>query len=177
MDTETRRTETMDERMIPAGRLRERYSLGNALIRHAALVDVPAISAIERESFVDPWNAEIFFDALSYFPGTFFVAVTGGEVVGFIAGGFEDTGEQVYGHICNLAVRKDFRHQGVGKHLVARLEQQFIVGFASGVQLEVRLSNAPAQQFYRKLGYKDVFRIAEYYSNGEDAIVMMKWFR
>ncbi|MGB4196055.1 MAG: ribosomal-protein-alanine N-acetyltransferase, partial [Methanoculleus sp.] len=34
-----------------------------------------------------------------------------------------------------------------------------------------------AQEFYRRLGYREVFQVASYYSNGEDALVMMKWFR
>jgi len=41
----------------------------------------------------------------------------------------------------------------------------------------VRLSNYAAQQFYRKIGYREVFHIDRYYANGEDAVVMMKWFR
>ena len=48
---------------------------------------------------------------------------------------------------------------------------------ATGVQLEVRASNTRAQRFYRRLGYKEVFEIDGYYSDGEDALVMMKWFR
>jgi ribosomal-protein-alanine N-acetyltransferase len=52
-----------------------------------------------------------------------------------------------------------------------------MVELATAVQLEVRVSNANAQQFYRRLGYRDVFQIDDYYSNGENALVMMKWFR
>jgi ribosomal-protein-alanine N-acetyltransferase len=61
--------------------------------------------------------------------------------------------------------------------LVRREEQQFAIELAAGVQLEVRVSNTAAQQFYRKVGYRDVFVIDRYYANGEDAVVMMKWFR
>jgi ribosomal-protein-alanine N-acetyltransferase len=61
--------------------------------------------------------------------------------------------------------------------LVNRIEHQFALEMAGGVQLEVRASNTVAQKFYRRIGYRDVFRLAHYYSNGEDAVVMMKWFR
>jgi ribosomal-protein-alanine N-acetyltransferase len=61
--------------------------------------------------------------------------------------------------------------------LVRREEQQFALYLATGVQLEVRVSNKRAQSFYRSLGYQEVLRIDQYYANGEDAIVMMKWFR
>ena len=162
--------------MIPQERSRNRQEPGGIAIRHAVLSDVPAIAAIERESFVDPWDANTFAETLSWFPDTFFVALEGTELAGFAVGGFEDTGENVYGHICNLAVRQAGQHRGIGRQLVARLERQFLIGLASAATLEVRVRNIPAQKFYRKLGYHEVFRIAEYYANREDAIVMMKWF-
>lgn len=145
-------------------------------LRKATAADIPAIVAIEHESFVDPWNEEIFLQALECWAEIFSVAVVNGEVAGFIVGGIEDTGEAVYGHICNFAVAAAFRHRGIGMALVRSAEQQFAVSLAEGVQLEVRVSNTTAQRFYRKRGYQPVFTVAGYYSNGEDAIVMMKWF-
>jgi ribosomal-protein-alanine N-acetyltransferase len=146
-------------------------------VRRARHGDIDAIVDIEAESFPDPWSAEVFTEILAYFPATFYVATAGERVVGFIAGGLEDTGEEVYGHICNLAVTRAYRKRGIGRILVQREEHQFAVELASGVQLEVRVSNQAAQQFYRSLGYREVFQIAGYYANGEDATVMMKWFR
>jgi ribosomal-protein-alanine N-acetyltransferase len=61
--------------------------------------------------------------------------------------------------------------------LLRRLEHQFALELATGIQLEVRVSNTRAQRFYRKQGYKEVFEISGYYADGEDALVMMKWFR
>jgi len=98
-------------------------------------------------------------------------------VAGFLAGAVEDTGEQVIGHICNFAVSPGFRKRGIGRQLVARVEQQFLIAGASAVQLEVRASNREAQAFYRRCGYREVFQIPGYYANGEDAHVMMRWFR
>ncbi len=69
------------------------------------------------------------------------------------------------------------QRRGIGRQLVLRLEHQFALESASGSQLEVRESNAPAQRFYRRLGYENVFQVGGYYANGEDALVMMKWFR
>jgi [ribosomal protein S18]-alanine N-acetyltransferase len=146
-------------------------------IRRVRITDVDAIAAIEAESFPDPWGGDIFSESVACFPTTFFVASSGNQVAGFVVGGLEDTGEEVYGHICNIAVSKAFRKTGLGMRLVRRIEHQFALESASGVQLEVRVSNQQAQRFYQKLGYQDVFRIVQYYANGEDALVMMKWFR
>ena len=146
-------------------------------VRRAKPGDVPAITAIERETFPDPWGEGVFLETINYFPSTFFVAASDGEVIGFLVGGLEDTGELVYGHICNLAVTPRFQQHGIGRTLLRRAEHQFIVETASGVQLEVRVSNIAAQKFYQRNGYREVFSIPRYYANGEDAIVMMKWFR
>jgi [ribosomal protein S18]-alanine N-acetyltransferase len=146
-------------------------------IRRAVASDIPAITAIENESFVDPWDQSVFLEALNYYPSTCFVAVCDGAVAGFIVGALEDTGENIYGHLCNLGVNPRFRRRGMGKLLVRRAEHQFALELASGVQLEVRVSNTAAQQFYRRLGYREVFGIEHYYSNSEEALVMMKWFR
>lgn len=139
--------------------------------------DLPGVAAIERVSFPDPWDESTLAWVLEYCGDFFFVASAGSAVAGFLAGACEDTGEQVYGHICNFAVAPGFRKLGVGRQLVARVEQQFLVDGASAVQLEVRASNLAAQAFYRRCGYSDVFTIPGYYANGEDARMMMRWFR
>lgn len=147
------------------------------LIRRAVPADIAAIVTIEQESFIDPWEHAVFLEALTFFPSTYFVAVCDGAVVGFIVGGLEDTGENIYGHLCNFGVNPRYRRRGIGRLLVNRLEHQFALELATGVQLEVRVSNTAAQRFYRRLGYRNVFGIEHYYANGEDALVMMKWFR
>lgn len=146
-------------------------------IRRVMPTDIRAIVDIEAASFVDPWEQTVFLEALTYYPTTYFVATCDGLIAGFIVGALEDTGENIYGHICNLAVDPRFRHRGIGKMLVTRAEHQFALELATGVQLEVRVGNTAAQKFYRKMRYNPVFGIDQYYANGEDAIVMMKWFR
>jgi ribosomal-protein-alanine N-acetyltransferase len=146
-------------------------------IRRASGMDIPAIVAIENESFIDPWDPSVFLEALTYYPSTYFVAVCNGAVAGFIVGGLEDTGENIYGHLCNIGVSPQYRRRGLGKLLVRRVEHQFALELATGVQLEVRVSNTVAQRFYQLMGYRPVFGIDQYYANGEDALVMMKWFR
>jgi ribosomal-protein-alanine N-acetyltransferase len=148
-----------------------------AQIRRATPLDIPSIVAVEKELFIDPWEQAVFLEALTYYPTTYYVAVRDGRVVGFVVGGLEDTGENLYGHLCNLGVTAPYQYRGIGKLLVNRIEHQFALQLAGGVQLEVRSSNTKAQNFYRDIGYRDVFQLAKYYSNGEDAVVMMKWFR
>ena len=146
-------------------------------IRRAVASDIEAIVMIENDSFPDPWDPPVFYEALSCYPATTFVAVCDGQIAGFVIGGLEDTGENIYGHLCNLGVSPAYRRKGIGKLLVRRLEYQSALELATAVQLEVRVSNTGAQRFYHRLGYRNVFGIESYYANGEDAFVMMKWFR
>lgn len=149
---------------------------GDIQIRRAKKADICQIATIENELFKDPWDESAFVDALFYYSGTFFVAEAGTKIAGFITAGIEDTGEAVYGHIMNIAVIPEYRNQGVGGSLLQRIEYECLVLGAEGVQLEVRPSNKEAQRFYRKMGYSQVFVIGGYYSDGEDAILMLKLF-
>lgn len=147
------------------------------MIRRARTTDISRIEEIETGSFQDPWDPGLVAEVLAHNPRTCFVAVEQGRVVGYITGGIEETSEAVYGHILNLAVQHEYRRLGVGTALVHRIEHEFLLIGAGAVQLEVRVSNSPAQSFYARLGYTDVFCLAGYYQDGEDGLVMMRWFR
>jgi ribosomal-protein-alanine N-acetyltransferase len=148
----------------------------NVHIRKARPEDIEEIASIERASFPDPWEEGTLAESLRFYPRTFFVAENRSHIAGFVAAGLEDTGEEIYGHIMNLAVDPSSRSCGIGGMLVHRVELECMLLGASGIQLEVRESNERARRFYDHLGYEQVFVLADYYANGEDAIVMMKWF-
>ena len=57
-----------------------------------------------------------------------------------------------------------------------RIEFECLVLGAEAMQLEVRVSNDGAQRFYQRYGYAQVFLVDGYYPNGEDAVLMMRWF-
>ncbi len=146
------------------------------LISRAARADIPGIVELERKLFPDPWDEQAFLDVLFYYSNTFFTLKGGEKVVGFVTAGIEDTSEAVYGHVMNLAVVPELRKRGLGGRLMQRIEYEFLVCGAEGSQLEVRVSNDDAISFYKKLGYSQVMVIGGYYNNGEDAVLMMKWF-
>lgn len=159
-------------RSIPDGAMKA----NDVHIRKARPEDLEEIASIERASFPDPWEEETLADSLRFYPRTFFVAENEFHIAGFVAAGMEDTGEEIYGHILNLAVDPSYRSRGIGQLLVRRVELECLLLGASGIQLEVRTSNERARRFYEQIGYGQVFVLADYYANGEDAIVMMKWF-
>ena len=143
-------------------------------IRRARPADIPEIMAIERECFVEPWEEEVFVQTMEWTPFFFFVGMADGKIQGFVVGCMENAGTAVYGHVSNLGVTAACRGKGLGSLLVHRLERQFVLEGAEGALLEVRVSNTAGQEFYRRLGYREAFLLSGYYSNGEDALVMMR---
>ena len=57
------------------------------------------------------------------------------------------------------------------------VEKGFIERGVQTVRLEVRTSNAAAQNLYFELGYKIVRRMPRYYTSGDDGYLMVKNFQ
>ena len=81
------------------------------------------------------------------------------------------------GYITNIAVRLEYRRQGVASQLL-----DVFTRFAQGnhmafLTLEVRDTNAAARALYAKHGYEEVGRRKNYYDHPkEDAIIMTRFF-
>jgi ribosomal-protein-alanine N-acetyltransferase len=76
-------------------------------------------------------------------------------------------------HVTTIASHPDVRGKGVGEFLLVALIHRGIEVGARWMTLEVRASNAVAQNLYRKYTFKEMGVRRRYYSdNGEDALVM-----
>ena len=76
-------------------------------------------------------------------------------------------------HITTIASHPEVRGQGVGEFLLVALIHRAMAIGARWMTLEVRASNAVAQNLYRKYTFKEMGVRRRYYSdNGEDALVM-----
>ena len=76
-------------------------------------------------------------------------------------------------HIIAIAVREPYRGQGIGAGLLLSAIDMAVKLQTRMVTLEVRASNAHAQQMYHKFGFTVVGERPRYYSdNQEDAILM-----
>ena len=75
-------------------------------------------------------------------------------------------------HLDLLAVRPDRRRRGLGRALVAWLEEPALVAGITAVFLEVRESNRGGRAFYERLGFRTLGRLARYYQGREAALRM-----
>lgn len=124
---------------------------------------------IDKEVF-NPRNPS--FDMFVYltYCNDLFVADIGNKVVGYVVTMDVD---KVTGKIVSIAVRKEFRRRGIGETLLRRAIERLKAKGKNKIALEVRTSNKPAQELYKKLGFKIVETIPSYYSDGEDAYYMV----
>lgn len=127
------------------------------------------IAEIEKECFSSPWTVPMLEEELNNLCASFIVAQgEDGAVLGY-AGLHVAVDE---GYIDNIAVREDYRRQGVGQALLGAF-MRFGQEKLAFLTLEVRPSNEPAIQFYMKHGFVQVGRRKNYYTAPrEDAILM-----
>ena len=76
--------------------------------------------------------------------------------------------------VCQLAVKKEYQNKGVASRL---LEESFKILKDNDVlfyTLEVREHNDKAISLYKKMGFEFVVLKPKYYTNGDNAIYMMR---
>jgi ribosomal-protein-alanine N-acetyltransferase len=131
--------------------------------------DIENVIAIERASFQFPWSTRFFLDELQVDCARSILAEVEGRIVGYVL--FWFLPEEVDIH--NIAVHPDFRRQGIGRLLLEQVVDAARRQERLRVTLDVRFSNAPAQNLYRSFGFVIRGLRKGYYSdNGEDALVM-----
>jgi ribosomal-protein-alanine N-acetyltransferase len=130
------------------------------------------IVRIEEASFLVPWKREFFESEVAepYRYARVLVAESGNPRVGgylFAVSLYEEF------HINKIATDPRLRNRGYGRLLLEdALARARAVG-ATAVTLEVRVSNAPAREFYASYGFREAYRRKGYYQDGEDAFAMV----
>lgn len=133
--------------------------------------DLDRLMVIENESFSLPWTRQSYEKELKNQWADYLVCDWGGELAAFC--GMWTVFEEA--HITNLAVAKEYRGRGLGRIMMLEQEKLARSKRANRILLEVRPSNAPALDMYKKLGYIPISVRREYYEdNREDALVMIK---
>ena len=131
--------------------------------------DIPAVAAIERRVFADPWSEGFFRSELQQPMVYARIAEQEGRIAGYLVA-WLGAGA---GHLGNLAVIPEARRRGVARALVADLLARAGALGATAVTLEVRVSNFAAQALYRAHGFRLAGLRSRYYrETGEDALIM-----
>jgi ribosomal-protein-alanine N-acetyltransferase len=151
----------------------------NYQLRRFKPSDLEWVIRINRESLPENYSTLFFMNLFRRFPETFIVAETNGEIVGYImcrietgVPSFKILGITRKGHVISIAVLSEHQKKGVGFALVQEAMQAMVKYKAKECYLEVRTSNLPAIELYKKLGFEITRTIRDYYADGEDAFLM-----
>ena len=130
------------------------------------------VAELERICFSAPWSRNMLAEELDNALSAFLVALDdSGKVAGY-------AGLQVVldeGTILNVAVRPEYRRQGIAGKLLDVFLNFAQANRLSFLTLEVRASNYGAIALYGGLGFRSVGRRRNYYEHPrEDALIMTK---
>ena len=129
-----------------------------------------SVLRIESSVYPRPWSLGLFNSELSMKGSrSYRVAKVGSTVVGY-GGLMHVAGE---GHVTTLAVDPSWHRCQIGTRLLLALAQTARGWGCTGLTLEVRMGNAPAQELYRRFGFVPAGIRKNYYvETNEDAIIM-----
>jgi ribosomal-protein-alanine N-acetyltransferase len=150
---------------------------GAFTIRRFRMEDLDQVMYINRVCLPENYSTYFFMDLYTNYPETFIVAEEDSRIVGYvmcrIETGFSGLGLMKRGHVVSIAVLPEYRGRGIGEALLKEALQAMLNHY--GVKecyLEVRVSNMPAINLYKKLGFKIDRVIRRYYADGENAYLM-----
>lgn len=139
--------------------------------RKASVKDIDDLYEIEAKHFSHPWTKEQFlYEITENEFSTILVAEDEDKIVGFLVYWILFDNAQ----ICNICVRDEYRKKGIASDLFDIAETAFQMHECFSITLEVRVSNEPAINLYKKRGFSTVCVKKGYYKDGEDAYYMMK---
>jgi ribosomal-protein-alanine N-acetyltransferase len=129
-----------------------------------------SVLRIEQQVYPRPWTMSLFLSELALrSTRVYYVARVGREVVGYA--GLMMTLDE--GHVTTIAVDPVRHREKIGTRLLLALARDAIARGATSLTLEVRMSNTPAQDLYRRFGFGPVGVRKNYYQEvNEDALVM-----
>lgn len=129
-----------------------------------------SVCGIEAEAFaLSPWSADMFANELSNPLCTYVVGEVDNYVVAY-AGMWCIIDEA---HLTTIAVKDDFRTIGIGSVMLEYMLKVAVANGMHSITLEVRQSNAAAQNLYRKFGFSVTGKRKRYYKT-EDAFIMTR---
>jgi [ribosomal protein S18]-alanine N-acetyltransferase len=135
--------------------------------------DLPEILAIEKESFASPWSEGMFKDELQVAHSQCLVARLSANKKSIIGGYLIFWIVADEAHLHNLAVKKEFRRQGLAQGFMDVMKEMSRQAGVKAQTLEVRESNEEAIKLYRKCGFVVKGRRPLYYTDTqEDALIM-----
>ena len=135
-------------------------------IEDASTRNLDRLYEIETECFKrEAFTRQQIAHLLTEYNSVSLVAKLDGEIVGFIIGLIYFERNSLVGHILTIDVSKTHRQRGIAEKLMQEIEKILKGKGAGTCHLEVREDNIAALNLYKKLGYKKIAKLKNYYRN------------
>ncbi|HPW99286.1 MAG TPA: ribosomal protein S18-alanine N-acetyltransferase [Sedimentibacter sp.] len=143
--------------------------MGDVIVRGMLQKDIDQVMNIEKICFSMPWSKASLENELINELAYYQVAEVSGEIAAYM-GMWKIIDEC---HITNVAVLPEYRNKGIAGMLINKMIEICKSSEISYMTLEVRISNEPAINLYKKFGFYAVGKRPNYYVKPlEDALIM-----
>lgn len=138
--------------------------------RPMAQNDLDKVLEIEKQSFVNPVSKNKLIKEISYnHLARYYIMLLDDIIIGYF--GMWIISDE--GHILNIAIDPKYRGKGYGNDLIIELIKIAKENLVNKLTLEVRETNDPAKNLYKKYNFKVLGRRKDYYREPtEDALIM-----
>ena len=151
------------------------------LIRPPRIDDLEQIVQLNRISLPENYPVAYFIELIKSWHETSCVVLHQGQVVGYVITRIERASiapwrprSKAKAHVISVAVSHDHRQKGYAMKMMQYvLDQVRVIGNVAKITLEVRESNSAAIHLYEKINYIQEKVLSRYYSDGENAILMV----
>eukprot|EP00095_Tigriopus_kingsejongensis_P001983 maker-scaffold1702_size30647-snap-gene-0.12 protein:Tk01983 transcript:maker-scaffold1702_size30647-snap-gene-0.12-mRNA-1 annotation:"unknown" len=138
-------------------------------LRQFTCDDLFGFNNINLDPLTETYGVGFYLQYLARWPEYFWVAESpSGQLMGYIMGKAEGTGENWHGHVTAVTCASSHRRLGLAGRLMAALEEISERKRCYFVDLFVRVSNAIAIKMYTLLGYNVYRTVLQYYSGDQD---------
>lgn len=146
-------------------------------IRRMEERDLPSVLEVENLCFKQPWTKEQFLYEINEneYSNPWVVELSSStndivSVVGFCV--WWQTFDSAT--ICQIAVHPGIQRRQLGSAMIDEIINDAYAKKVQTLTLEVRAGNTKAINFYKKHGFKTEVIKPKYYTDGEDALYMMR---
>ena len=130
------------------------------------------LAELEKECFHTPWTEKQLEEELKSEYSLFLVALNDETVAGYV--GCQTTIDG--GYITNVAVFPNMRGKGIAQKLLFELNNKIKEKELEFITLEVRVSNMPAINLYKKMNYQEVGVRENFYRNPKEDALLMTYY-
>jgi [ribosomal protein S18]-alanine N-acetyltransferase len=142
-------------------------------IRKMTAEDLVEVLEIEISLFPDPWTEEFFVEEFERHDAFVLENNLTMELAGYLCG-WHVLDEFM---ITNIGIRKNLQSTGLGEFLMSEVLNQKTDSGVIYYYLEVRESNKPAINLYKKLGFGIIGKRLNYYQHPEENALVMSFMK